>query len=502
MAILDHPTLAELLQWQSGELGPEQAEEVQRHIAECEECQARIAELEALYGDIGVVSDQDAHFRFRQALEAKRRPFWQKLHLTPRWTAATASVVIAALLLVTFTEYTPSARAEALLSRAVHEEATEPERTHLLKIQSSGMNCNIVVRHSTAMVSAADSDESLCGRLTTNLHDAGWNWNDLLSARSFKQWRDSLPAKKDTIKKLPDITEVTTTTSEGPLQRATLRLRSTDYRAIQARFVFASPMGEGQSEFEVTESEEVPQEIAKREPTMRPVTPRPELPPASLPSVDPLDSTEADVRLALHRLGADKNVLLAVNRKPDAVQVTGIVPVSQVAPIISSLSGLPHIETHITSEDGGQPSSGWQNFYGDAPPLAFEQINALYINDPQRRRKFVNDLDVITLRLAGEAKSRDALLALEKRPQSPSHAEELSSAQSSLEAGMKTDLGLLASALQPLIGPVVPRDAYLSYAQATQLYTLVHELVSMNKSDNALGLEATLDRVKRLVAGV
>lgn len=501
MAILDHPTSAELLLWQSGELSPERAEELRCHLAECRECQDKVAELESLYGEIASTRREAAQNRFHRAFLERQRPFWRKLHITPRWTVATASVVIAALLLVTFTEYTPSARAEVLLSRAVKEEEMEPEHAHLLTIQSSGMNCNVIVRHSAAMVSASDSNESFCGQLTANLHGAGWNWNDLLSARSFKQWRDSLPAKKDAIHKLPDATEVTTTTNDGRLHRATLRLRSTDYRAMQARFVFASTAGAEQPEFEVTESEEVPQEIAKDEPAPHPATPRPEPPPASLPVVDPMDTMEADVRLSLHRLGADENVLLAVNRKPDAVQVTGIVPATQAASITSSLAGLPHVETRFGSEDNSQSSTGWQNFHGDTLPLAYEQINALYANDPQGRQKFINDLDAITLRLAGEARTRDGLLSLANQLQQNGDGPQLHTAAAEIQSNMSANLAALTSALKPIIGPANPQVGRLSYTQATQLYTLVHELVSANQSSNQLGLDETAAQIKRLISG-
>ncbi|MDE1152024.1 MAG: zf-HC2 domain-containing protein [Micavibrio sp.] len=501
MATLDHPTLAELLLWQSGELSPERAAEVHRHIAQCEECQAKIAELESLYGDLDAVSDQNAHFQFRQALLEKRRPFWRRFQIAPRWAAATASVAIVALLLVSFAEYTPSARAEVLLSRAVKAEMKEPEHTHLLKIHSSGMNCNVVVRDAAAVVSTSDSDQSLCGRLTNNLHDAGWKWNDLVSAHRFKQWRDGLEEKQDTISKLQDATEVTTTASDGPLHRATLRLRSTDYRPMQARFVFTSKHGEEQPEFEVTESEEVPQDIAISKPSPLPATPHPAPSPASLPVVNPLDTTESDVRLVLHRLGADKNVLLLVNRKLNAVQVSGIVPANQAASIRSSLAGLPNVETHVGPEDDGQPLSGWQDFHGDAPPLAYEQINELYANDTQGRRMYVNSLDAMTLRLTGEARTRDALLTLMKRNQSPASATQLRAALTDIDDDMRADLTSLSSALQPLAGPVIPQASHLTYARATQLYTLVHELVSMNKSDNALGLDETLSGIRHLISG-
>ena len=501
MATLDHPTLADLLLWQSGELSSERAETLSRHLAECEECQARIEELESLYGDIGFVGDQDAQFRFHEALQEKRQPFWRKFRIAPAWMAATASAVIVALLLVTFIEYAPSAQAETLLGRAIKEESTENGNAHILKIHSSGMDCNIVFRRAAAVVSASDSNQDFCGQLTANLHQAGWSWNDLLSARSFKQWRDGLKEKKDGISKLPDITEVTTTTTSGPLHRATLRLRTTDYHAVQARFVFASTVGVEQPEFEVTESRDVPQEIAKVELAPIHANQRPELHSASLPAVDPMDEAETDVRLALHRLGADRNVLLTVHREPDSIKVSGIVPGFQTAPIANSLAGLPHVETRIVSEGQDLPSTGWQNFHGDAPPLAYEQINTLYLNDSPGRRRFINNLDALTLRLVGEARTREGLCALVKQPQSPSRIAQLNTALADIDANMKADLGSISSLLEPLIGPTKSQARPLTYAQAAELYTLVHELVSMNKSDNPVGLGETFDWVRLVISG-
>jgi hypothetical protein len=190
-----------------------------------------------------------------------------------------------------------------------------------------------------------------------------------------------------------------------------------------------------------------------------------------------------------------------VNRKPDAVQISGIVPATQAASITSSLAGLPHVETRIGSEGDGQPSTGWQNFRGDTPPLAYEQINALYANDPQARQKFVNDLDAITLRLAGEARTKDGLLPLANRLEQSSDGPQLHAAITQVQSSMRADLAALASALQPIIGPVTPQAGRLSYAQATQLYTLVHELVSANQSDDSLSLDETTDRIKHLISG-
>ncbi len=501
MAILEHPSSADLLLWQSGELSPERTDAVRRHLAGCEECQQRVAELESLYEGLAAVDDHAAQYRVREVLEQRHRSFWRRLQLNPRWTTATASVVIAALLLVIFTEYTPSARAEVLLTRAVKEESAETSRPHLLKIQSSGLNCNVVLDRAAAVISASDSNGNFCGRLSTNLHAAGWTWNDLLSAQSFKQWRASLKEKKDAVRKLPDESEVTTSTNEGPLHRATLRLRSTDYRSIQARFVFVSSTGEEEPEIEVTESEKIPQEVAHNAPAPLPAAPR-SAPVPALPPANPLDITEAEVRMTLHRLDADKNVLLAVNREPNDIQVTGIASEkAQASSITSSLANLPHVQTQVATEGEGNPTSGWQSFQGDAPPLAYDKVNALYPDDPQGRQKFINSVDAITRRLVAEASTRDNLRTLANRLQSSGEAEQLSPALSDTESSMSVDLGSLASELRPMIGPVTPQAGRLTYAQATQLYILVHELVFMNKSDNPLGLDDSLAQVRRLIAG-
>ncbi len=501
MAILEHPSSADLLLWQSGELSPERTEDVRCHLAECEECQQKVAELESLYEGVAVVDDHAAQYRIREVLEQRHRPFWRRLQFNSRWTATTATVVIGALLLVTFTEYTPSARAEMLLNHAVKEESSETSRPHLLQVQSSGMNCNIVVTQAAVMVSASGSNENFCGRLTTNLHAAGWSWNDLLSAHSFKQWRASLKEKKDAVKKLSDADEVTTATSHGPVHRATLRLRSTDYRPTEARFVFVSTTGEEEPEIEVLSNETIPLEVARTTPAPLPTEPHP-APAPVLPPVNPLDLTEAEVRLTLHRLGADKNVLLAVNREPDDIRVSGVVPdKAQAASLTSSLVSLPKVKTQVVVEGEGSPASNWQSFQGNAPPLAYEKVNELYPDDPQERQRFVNNVDMITRRLVAEAKNQDGLLTLENRLRPHAEAEQLTPTLADTQSNVNADLSSLATVLEPIIGPVKPQPAPLTYAQATQLYTLVHELIFMNNSDNPFGLDESAAQVRRLIAG-
>lgn len=499
MATSDHPSSTDLLLWLSKELVSERTDEIRDHLQDCEHCQKTITEIESLYAGLARVDEQAAQYRIREALERRHRPFWKVIPIRPKWTVVITSTVIAALLLVAVTEYAPSARAEVLLSRAASAEKAQRSRT--LRIEASGMGCSVVIHDAAAMVSTAGSDQTFCRRLASHLQAAGWGWNDLLSARSFKQWRDGLHDKQDSIRKLADTTEVVTRTNEGPLHSAVLRVRSKDYRPVEARFQFAAESGEEAPEFAVTEREEVPRE-PEHVAAQPPVSPRPEAAVAPSTVVDPVDKTESDVRLALHRLGLDTNVLLAVKREPGDIEIAGVVPDKELAESLAhSLAGLDHVETHVDIEGNGGSSSTWRAFQGDSPPLAYDKINTLFAEDPEERQKFINRVDMLTQRLVAEARTRDGLLVLIKRLRSRNEDILLHNALAETESSITADLGSLASTLEPVSGPLKTHGTYLTAAAANELFQVTHELVFRSKSDSPLSLEESLVRVHRLMSG-
>ena len=74
-------------------------------------------------------------------------------------------------------------------------------------------------------------------------------------------------------------------------------------------------------------------------------------PPPVSAVVDPADANESWVRLALHRLGVDACVLLAVERKGTTIRVWGVVATSEAKnAVLDALSTAPDVEVDVLSE--------------------------------------------------------------------------------------------------------------------------------------------------------
>ena len=499
MATTDHPSSADLLLLLSNELDAERTDEVKAHLQQCDDCQRDLTEIESLYEGLARVDEHAAQYRIRSAIERRRHSFWKSIPRYQGWAAAVASSVIAALLLVTVMEYTPSARAEALLSHAANAEKAKGNRAHLLRVEAAGSGCSIRIRDAASVISASDSDQEVCGRFASHLQQVGWDWNDVLSANQFKRWRDGLHGKTDSIHAVGNATEVSTVTKDGPLHRAVLRVRSGDYHAMQARFQFADG---GEPEFEVTEHEPAPGERATGVAVLPTHVASPES--AAVPEavVDPTDLTESDVRLALHRLGLDSSVLLAVKREPTIVEVTGVVPDRMHAESLAhALGGVEHVETDVSVEGEGSRPSTWQAFQGDAPPLAYDKVNALFAEDPDARQKFINRVDMLTQRLVAEARTRDGLLALVKRLRLQKEADPLRAALADTESKMSVDLGTLAATLEPISGPIKTEGTHLTAVEADDLFQLTHELLFRGKSESQRNEDDALAGTRRILSG-
>lgn len=494
----EHSSFEELLLWHSGELSPEQATAVKAHLSVCRECASRIAEITDICEDVNWVSTEAAQRGLRSAISSKKR---HRFFVSrPVAAGIAAALIVSLLLLFTFSDLTPEARADSLLSKAIREETAAVSHRRLVHFKSGPNQCQWTVgADGSQSTPAAFASSSFCGLVSANLQSA--DWNDPLSARSFQRWRNSLKKKRDTIAKAPEATEVTTSTQEGPLRSATLRVRVSDYRPVAVRFQFADSSGVEQPAVDITE-EEVPQQVAEFPTPPEPKTPTPATPPAPA-IIDPMDETEARGRLILHRLGVDTNVLLAVELTGSGIRVWGVVPTTETKNAVSAaLSGTPGVEVNVLSEAEEaqrQAPLPWTAAHGDNSPLGFDQIRTLFSDNPAGRQEFLNELDAITRRLAGEARTRDALLALASRLRSSEQEEPLQKAVADLDSRMAVDTALLANQLQPLTGKISGRTKRLSYPQAMELYTLVHDVAFQSRSREPLALDDALARVRALL---
>jgi hypothetical protein len=498
MVSIEHPSFETLLLWQSGELSHEQAAAVKAHLMACQECCAQLSEVADIFEDLNWVSTEAAQRSMQSYISSKRR---KGILANRKVAAGIATGLIGALLLFTFSELTPEARADSLLSKAVREEMAVVPGRRLIRFQSGENQCQWAVGpDSSQSVPVSFAPSSFCSLVASNLLSAGWN--DPLSARSFQKWRNSLKKKCDTVTKLAIETEVTTNASEGPLRSATLRVRVSDYRTVGARFQFANSTGIEQSSVDVTE-EEAPLQVAASS-----VPAEPHLPAHNAPVVatiiDPMDEKEARVRLTLHRLGVDADVLLAVQRNGSGIKIWGVVPTSETkSAVYDALRDLPNIEVNVLSESEEvqqQEPLPWTAAHGDNPPLASEQIKMLFNDHPADHQVFLNALDVVTRRLVGEAATRDALLALASRLQSCEVEDPLQKAIKDIDSRMNMDTSELATQLKPLTGRISGRTKSLSYPQAMKLYILIHDVTFQSSSREPLALDDALARIRALIA--
>lgn len=493
-----HPEFETLLLWQTGELEPDQVREVQRHIASCASCREKLDKLDDLYSEgdwaNALVAERSMHVRLTSE---KKRSHW----IRNSWPAAVAAGLIVAVLLYT-TEFTPSAQAETLLNRAIMRESETPFHPHALRINAETQNCNVAfAQPNTPVLQTVASGATVCDSIDRQLRSAGWNWDTALSAKGFEQWRTSLPRKHDAIHKTSDYTEVSTRTDDGPIHEATLRLRNTDYTAIAARVQFASDGPDSSIEIEETPYTP-PVETASA-----PVVTDAPLANHSVtePTLSPLDRSEAEVRLALHRIGADTNILLATNRQADAIRVWGVAPTSDAkASIVQSLANIPDVSLAVMTAAEQQASQSplpWEAAHSGAPPLAYEQVNDLFKNNDESRQKFLNDLDAITRRILGEAKARDALLKLAMHDRTSDDSIPLRNAADDLQTKLLADQRLLVECLGPVYAvfqqPLPKQPSPLGYEQATEVYLLIHRLFIADDSGGTMTAEAAFGKLEK-----
>jgi hypothetical protein len=494
MKTSEHPQLEDLLLWQSGELSPADAEAVELHLKHCSECQNTLANAESIFGRIANV-DAEAERRRKHAASQQRWNRSAKVFKSRTFMGTTASVVIAALLFVSLTQWTPEARAESLLDKAVQEQTEGHQPLRFLKVESGSLACSVALgtdsgHHQLIFMGAT----SFCENVSNHLHAAGRQWNNLLSAKSFQQWRHSLAKKQDSIRKSDDMIEVSTVAENGAVREASLQLRSSDYHTVAAHFEFA---GAGPLKIDVGEDHAAEESagralsLAQAEQQQQSLTESSSLHPV----IDPLDETEARVRLALHKVQLDRNILLAVERKRDTVLVRDAAS--------EALQNVPQVQLSILTEaeqqQEGKPLP-WTSFQGEGAPLAYDQLNALFPSDESARQQFQNELDALTRNLVGEAKSRDALLALRSRLSTTQYDQPLESAAMELADLMHRDSLSLAARLVPLTGTIAHSGEPLNYRHAMQLYTLVHEMTFMGQKQGNPQLAQAVSKTRKLLS--
>ena len=365
---MPHPEEEQLLRYSDGELPARASSEVRSHLEACWQCRANLEELEQTVGacvryrstvlqrhlpappapwtDIyRSFAEIDASLDQPSLLDRIGRALAWPIHHPRKWAPAAVALLLIVGLFYRY-RVTPSVQAAELLQKAIVAADTHPFKAHLIRVRTKERSFTRRAGAGAALASNATDGETL-NSLKTLFHNANYNWDDPLSAKSYAAWRDQLSAKQDHVIEERDSVRVRTDTESGDLLEATLQLRSPDLQPMEGRFEFRN-----RDWVEITA---LPEEV---EPSVSPAdtlsSPAPDrhAAPASAPvsnSVAPIlhaptISDELHVLAALHEAGADLGDPVEVTRNPGEILVSGVgIAPDRQQQIQQALGGLPNV---------------------------------------------------------------------------------------------------------------------------------------------------------------
>lgn len=466
---MDHPAHEELVLLHSGELDPDRTPDVQAHLAACPSCDAAYQRLDHIYR---MVADSTP----------KRRRSGRGL--AAKGVAVALSGLVAVYLL---TSGTASARADELLSKASTEEM-KTIRRQIVRIESGGLKCHLV----------SDQPSRECDAISSAIRESGWRANELLSPQKFQQWRRGVSRKQDSVEKSEGEIRLTTRTAESSLQVASMRIRTSDYRALSARYEFAAG-DERPRVVEVAEVDHLPAAPLVTETSEEKPAPAPRAADAAVQRFDPADLQEAKARWILHEAGLDGNVLLTVDRAGAPLRVWGVTPDDRTKDTLSKQLEPLGVAVALSSEREQQEHerpTPWNPEHGDAPPLAQKHIDRMFPNQPEARQQYLNNLDRLARELAGAARDREAVRALLPRVARSPEASRLSTVAAELDRRILDGAVSLRRQLERLLPDPAPEtDATLSAADGLELYNLVQRIAILSVQRDPLTLDAASNRL-------
>ena len=352
-----------LLRYLDGELPRRKANQVRSHLEACWQCRAQVEELQAAVADCvryrkNVLAAclppppaawSGLEFELAEAELAAQSIFTRMWNfLSPRRNFLRRAVSCAAALALSAGIFlqlrqAPKVEAAALLKKAIAVSHSRLSPAKRLQIRTrAGRMTRAVGAASRTSPAPASGEQIALARLFQQAH---YDWNDPLSAQAFAAWRDQLPRKQDAVVSGTNSYDITTTTTDSELVRASLTLRTTDLEPLQGRFEFRN-----QEWVEVTElvdQQTLPASIvagaAGGTPRQPGVAPGPSAPTAAAPESSSF-SEELQVAAALHRIGADLGEPIEITREGGQIVVSGsAIPMERQQQIHGQLDRLPRV---------------------------------------------------------------------------------------------------------------------------------------------------------------
>jgi hypothetical protein len=192
-------------------------------------------------------------------------------------------------------------------------------------------------------------------RLSRTLAQAGVNWENPLSAASFKDWHDHETVQKDQVAQTSDgLLTLTTSVASGAVAAESLTVRKNDFHPVARTIQFRDEGIAEIAELDYTvlgwnaQNEAIFDPASPGPATALSAPPLPTLP--LLPTREDLDEAELQARLALSHIGADSSEPLEFSRSNRAIEISGVVATEERKnQLLAQLRPLPHITASIFS---------------------------------------------------------------------------------------------------------------------------------------------------------
>lgn len=368
-SIQTHPEDGLLLRYLDGEAPGRKLRQVKSHLEACWECRTAAEELQetiagcvryrknvlaahlppppAPWADLSREFDRIDAEVSAQSFSA-RIARWLMPAPATRWALSAAAILaLAAGLYYQFHE-TPSVQAATLLKRAVVAAQAHPAAARRIQVRTR--TAKFILNHGPASPAVA-----------AMFHAAHYNFDDPLSAKSYLDWRDTLTAKQDEVRTVPDPVEpgkacyeIRTLAAAGELATASLMLRTTDLLPVEGRFEFQNQEWVELTDFTEASATEggTPATTRLEAPVRRAEPSRP----AAVPSGSSASiSEELRVLAALHDIGADLGDPVEVKLADGHVLVRGVgISAARQREIRAKVDSIPGVTVQFGDAEPGQ----------------------------------------------------------------------------------------------------------------------------------------------------
>lgn len=412
-----HPDENQLLLALERELPPEGIAEVEEHLGQCWNCRARFEEMRR--GILAFVEYRENRylplldeppnefrtfpFELRKTIAEDASPglamrlqhAFSKLLALPaaiRWSTAVAAITAIALFWTQVLFNPAVVSANELLSRAI---AAQTPAVPNGKRQAIRQTVQIRSGQKSYVRNFTWTPGESKPQISWGTKETVEEWDSPLTAESFANWRDSLPAKDDRVTRSHQILTLTTTAQSGPVKKASIGVREADFHPIEQHILFADQqtLDLFELDFKVDSGDAL---LPRQEAPQQTASPSRE---STGEERGNLDEIEVEVRYKLFAEKLDLGEDLQIGQAGNEVSVTGIASSQERANAIAlSLRGMENVRVRVSSpetartsrrvSDSARAASGEESQVAAGSPLAESLLSREF--PPEKKADFVN----------------------------------------------------------------------------------------------------------------